>query len=100
MKIFQTIGAVNVTIGVLWLIAPLKFYSAAMSLFTPDISPPFDTGAVTTVTFLLLLPSLLFILNGMTILVMGQRLDRIPELKVFTETGEYKGRSSCAFKIQ
>jgi sporulation protein YlmC with PRC-barrel domain len=92
MKIFQTIGAVNVTVGVLWLIAPLKFYSAAMSLFTPEISPPFDTGAVTTVTFLLLLPALLFILNGVTILVMGQRFDKIPELKVFTETGEYKGR--------
>ena len=92
MKIFQTIGAVNIFIGVVWLMAPVKFYSAAMALFTPEVSPPFDTGAVTTVTFLLLLPALLFILNGVTILVMGQRFDKVPELRVFKDTGEYMGR--------
>jgi sporulation protein YlmC with PRC-barrel domain len=92
MRIFQTIGAVNIFIGVVWLMAPLKFYSAAMALFTPEVSPPFDTGAVTTVTFLLLLPAILFILNGGTIVFMGQRFDRVPELRVFKDTGEYMGR--------
>jgi sporulation protein YlmC with PRC-barrel domain len=92
MRIFQTIGAVNIFIGVVWLMAPLKFYSAAMALFTPEVSPPFDTSAVTTVTFLLLLPAILFILNGATIVFMGQRFDRVPELRVFKDTGEYMGR--------
>ncbi len=92
MRIFQTIGAVNIFIGVVWLMAPLKFYSAAMALFTPEVSPPFDTGAVTTVTFLLLLPAILFILNGATIVFMGQRFDLVPELRVFKDSGEYVGR--------
>jgi sporulation protein YlmC with PRC-barrel domain len=92
MRLFQTIGAVNIFIGVVWLMAPVKFYSAAMQLFTPEISPPFDAGAVHTVTFLLLLPALLFILNGVAIVVMGLKFDRVPELRVFKETGEYVGR--------
>ena len=99
MKIFQTIGAVNIFIGVVWLMAPLKFYSAAMALFTPEISPPFDTGAVTTVTLLLLLPALLFILNGVTIMVMGERFDRVPELRVFKESGAYVGRVEALEEI-
>lgn len=92
MKLFQTIGAVNIFIGVIWLLAPVKFYSAAMALFTPDVSPPFDAGAVHAVTFLLLLPAFIFMLNGITIVFMGLKFDRVPELKVFRETGEYVGR--------
>jgi sporulation protein YlmC with PRC-barrel domain len=92
MRIFQMIGVVNVFIGVVWLMAPLKFYSAAMALFTPEISPPFDAGAVQTVTFLLLLPAILFIMNGITIVFMGERFDRVPELRVFRESGAYVGR--------
>ena len=92
MKLFQTIGAINIIIGAVWLLAPVKFYSAAMQLFTPEVSPPFDAGAVHTVTFLLLLPALLFILNGVAIVIMGLKFDRVPELRVFKETGEYVGR--------
>jgi sporulation protein YlmC with PRC-barrel domain len=44
------------------------------------------------VTFLLLLPAFIFILNGITIMFMGLKFDRIPELRVFRETGEYVGR--------
>lgn len=92
MRLFQTIGVLNILIGTVWLLAPVKFYSAAMELFTPEVSPPFDAGAVHTVTFLLLLPAFIFILNGITIMFMGLRFDRIPELRVFRETGEYVGR--------
>jgi sporulation protein YlmC with PRC-barrel domain len=92
MRLFQTVGAINIFIGAVWLLAPVKFYSAAMELFTPEVSPPFDVGAVHTVTFLLLLPALLFILNGVTIVIMGLKFDRVPELRVFKETGEYLGR--------
>ncbi len=92
MRLFQTIGVLNILIGGIWLLAPIKFYSAAMELFTPEVSPPFDAGAVHTVTFLLLLPAFIFILNGITIMFMGLKFDRIPELRVFRETGEYVGR--------
>jgi sporulation protein YlmC with PRC-barrel domain len=92
MRLFQTIGVLNILIGTVWLLAPMKFYSAAMELFTPEVSPPFDAGAVHTVTFLLLLPAFIFILNGITIMSMGLRFDRVPELRVFRETGEYVGR--------
>ncbi len=92
MRLFQTIGVLNILIGGIWLLAPIKFYSAAMELFTPEVSPPFDAGAVHTVTFLLLLPAFIFILNGITIMFMGLKFDRVPELRVFRETGEYVGR--------
>lgn len=91
MRLIQTIGVLNISIGVIWLLAPMKFYSAAMELFTPDVSPPFDASAVHTVTFLLLLPAFIFILNGIAIVFMGLKFDRVPELRVFKETGEYVG---------
>ena len=92
MRIIQTIGVLNVFIGVIWLLAPMKFYSAAMALFTPDVSPPFDASAVHTVTFLLLLPAFIFILNGIAIVFIGLKFERVAELKVFRPTGEYVGR--------
>ncbi len=92
MRIIQTIGVLNVFIGVIWLLAPMKFYSAAMALFTPDVSPPFDASAVHTVTFLLLLPAFIFILNGIAIVFIGLKFERVAELKVFKPTGEYVGR--------
>ncbi len=91
MRIIQTIGVLNVFIGVIWLLAPMKFYSAAMALFTPDVSPPFDASAVHTVTFLLLLPAFIFILNGIAIVFIGLKFERVAELKVFKPTGEYVG---------
>lgn len=92
MRVIQTIGVLNVFIGVIWLLAPMKFYSAAMALFTPDVSPPFDASAVHTVTFLLLLPAFIFILNGIAIVFIGLKFERVAELKVFKPTGEYVGR--------
>lgn len=92
MRLIQTIGVLNVFIGVVWLAAPLKFYSAAMELFTPDVSPPFDPSAVQIVTLLLLLPAFIFIINGIALVFMGFKFEKMPELKVFKETGEYVGR--------
>lgn len=92
MRVFQLIGAINILIGIVWLLAPMKFYSAAMGLFTPEVSPPFDASAVNSVTVLLLLPAIIFMVNGIAIFFMGLRFDRVPELKVFKETGEYVGR--------
>lgn len=91
MRVIQTIGVVNIFIGVVWLLAPMKFYSAAMELFTPDVSPPFGASAVHTVTFLLLLPAVVFILNGIAIVFVGLKVGRLAELRVFKETGEYVG---------
>jgi sporulation protein YlmC with PRC-barrel domain len=92
MRSIQVIGIVNILIGIVWFSAPVKFYSAAMKLFTPEISPPFGVGAVQTVTFLLLLPAFILILNGVALLALGIKLERVPELKAFSEAGEYIGR--------
>ncbi len=92
MKSVQGIGVLNVLLGLIALWLPIKFYSFASALFTPDVSPPFSIGAVKTITLFLFLPSIVLIANGIALLSLGLKLERVPELKAFSDAGEYIGR--------
>jgi sporulation protein YlmC with PRC-barrel domain len=92
MRVIQGIGVLNVLLGLFALIAPIKFYRFATGLFTPEVSPPFGMGAIHEVTFLLFIPGMVLLTNGIALILLGQKLERVPELKAYTETGEYLGR--------
>jgi|Deesub1362A_J573_1020465.scaffolds.fasta_scaffold00115_56 sporulation protein YlmC with PRC-barrel domain len=91
MRSIQVVGVINGILGVIWLIVPLKFYSISMKLFTPEVSPPFDIGAVRTLTFFMLFPSIILFLNGGALFALGKKMERVPEIKVFSESGKYIG---------
>lgn len=91
MRLIQGIGIFNIVIGLIALLAPVKFYLTASSLFTPAVSPPFTMGAIKTTTFFLVLPGVVLIVNGAALIFMGMKLQRVPEMKAFTEAGDYIG---------
>lgn len=91
MRLIQGIGIFNIIIGLIALIVPVKFYLTASSLFTPSVSPPFTTGAIKTITFYLVLPGVVLLVNGTALIVLGYKLQRVPEIKAFTEAGDYLG---------
>jgi sporulation protein YlmC with PRC-barrel domain len=92
MRTVKAIGILNIVFGILFLIAPIKFYLASMKLFTPEVSPPFGLGVIRLITFLLIFPSLILILNGAAFFSLAWRIERVPEIKVFSEAGRYLGR--------
>lgn len=94
MRVIQGIGIFNVIIGLLAFLAPVKFYSTASSLFTPAVSPPFTIEAVQTTTLFLLLPGIVLIVNGAALIALGNKLQHVPEMKAFTEVGNYLGEVS------
>ena len=91
MKALKGIGIFNIILGVIAFIAPLKFYSIASKLFTPETSPPFSIGAVQTTTSLLFIPGIVLVVNGFALIVLGYKLQHVPEIKAFTESGGYLG---------
>ncbi len=92
MKSVQGVGILNVILGLIALWLPIKFYSFASAMFTPDVSPPFSIGAVKTITLFLFLPSIVLMANGIALLSLGLKLERVPEFKAFSDAGEYMGR--------
>ncbi len=91
MRLVQGIGIFNIVIGLIALLAPVKFYLTATSLFTPAVSPPFTMGAIKTATFFLILPGVVLVVNGAALIVLGMKLQKVPEMKAFTEAGDYIG---------
>jgi sporulation protein YlmC with PRC-barrel domain len=91
MRLVQGIGIFNIVIGLIALLAPVKFYLMASSLFTPSVSPPFSMGAIKTLTFFLFLPGVVLVVNGAALIFLGMKLQRVPEIKAFTEKGDYLG---------
>ncbi|MEE8167314.1 MAG: PRC-barrel domain-containing protein [Candidatus Hydrothermarchaeales archaeon] len=92
MRSIRGIGILNILLGVIALWLPLKFYSFATSLFTPEVSPPFSLGAIKTLTIFLFLPSIVLITNGIALISLSSKLEKVPELKAFSEAGQYIGR--------
>tara|TARA_B100000315_G_C14572933_1_gene586513 strand:+ start:1403 stop:2017 length:615 start_codon:yes stop_codon:yes gene_type:complete len=92
MKILKTIGIFNIIIGIIAFIAPVKFYSIASKLFIPEVSPPFSFDAVQTTTFLLFIPGIMLVINGIALIAMGYKLEHVPEMKAYSESGDYLGK--------
>jgi sporulation protein YlmC with PRC-barrel domain len=92
MKSVEGIGILNIFFGLIALYLPIKFYSFASSLFTPEVSPPFSLGAIKLLTAFLFLPSLVLVINGIALLTLGLKLEKVPEYRAFSEAGEYLGR--------
>lgn len=92
MRSVQGIGILNIILGLIALYLPVKFYSFASNLFTSEVSPPFSLGAIKVLTLFLFLPSLVLVVNGIALLTLGIKLERVPEYKAFSEAGEYIGR--------
>lgn len=92
MKTVQGVGILNVVLGLIAVYLPIKFYSFASNLFTADVSPPFSLGAIKLLTLFLFLPSLVLVVNGIALITLGTKLERVPEYKAFSESGEYMGR--------
>ena len=89
MKTLKTIGIFNIVIGIIAFIAPVKFYSIASKLFIPEVSPPFSFDAVQTTTFLLFIPGIVLVINGIALIAMGYKLEHVPEMKAYSESGGY-----------
>ncbi len=92
MRIIIAIGAVNVLLGLFAFLAPLKFYSIASQLFTPEISPPFSFSLVQTAALYLSLPADVLLLNGAAFMLLGLKLERVAELRAFSEEGNSMGK--------
>jgi sporulation protein YlmC with PRC-barrel domain len=91
MKVVRAVGVLNLILGLVALLAPVKFYSFAMRLFTPDVSPPFGVGAIRMTTFMLLIPSLVLIANGAALLYLSYSLEA-PSKSTAPATREYLRR--------
>lgn len=91
MKVLKGIGIFNIIVGFIAFIAPVKFYSVASKLFTPEVSPPFAFGAVQTTTLFLFIPGIVLVVNGFALIALGYKLQHVPEMKAFTESGGYLG---------
>ncbi len=86
MRLVKAVGVLNLILGVLALLAPIKFYSFAMRLFTPDVSPPFSVEAIRSTSLMLLIPSVVLIANGVALLYLGRILEtggQPPEAKEY-----------------
>lgn len=88
MLLIRAVGVFNVVVGVVALLAPVKFYQFAMDIFTPDVSPPFSQGAVVSVTLYLLLPALVLIANGAALIALSYYLAGSGGSPVVLRTGE------------
>ncbi|WP_456475709.1 PRC-barrel domain-containing protein [Candidatus Pyrohabitans sp.] len=93
MKVVRAVGVLNLLFGLVALLAPVKFYSFAMRLFTPDVSPPFGVGAIQLTTLMLFIPSLVLIANGAALLFLSYRLET-PAKAASSPTREYLKRLS------
>jgi|Deesub1362A_J573_1020465.scaffolds.fasta_scaffold01120_11 sporulation protein YlmC with PRC-barrel domain len=91
MRVVRAVGVLNLLLGLVALLAPVKFYSFAMRLFTPDVSPPFGVGAIRLTTFMLFIPSLVLIANGVALLFLSYRLET-PAKTASPATQEYLRR--------
>ncbi len=91
MKVVRAVGVLNLILGLVALLAPVKFYSFAMRLFTPDVSPPFGVGAIRMTAFMLLIPSLVLIANGAALLYLSYTLET-PSKSAAPATREYLRR--------
>ncbi|MFQ5815483.1 MAG: PRC-barrel domain-containing protein [Candidatus Hydrothermarchaeaceae archaeon] len=92
MRAVRGIGILNILLGLIALYLPVKFYSFASNLFTPEVSPPFSLGAIKVLTAFLFLPSIVLVSTGIALVTLGLKLERVPEYKAFSEAGEYLGR--------
>ncbi len=92
MRAVEGVGILNIGLGLIALYLPVKFYSFASGLFTPEVAPPFSLGAVKVLTVFLFLPTVILIVNGIAMLSLGLKLEKVPEYMAFSEAGEYMGR--------
>lgn len=92
MRLIQLIGLINIAAGAAAFLIPLEFSSIAEGLFTSAVPPPFSLDAIQTVTYLLFIPGAILVLNGFALLLLGGKLRKVPELKVFSESGEFIGK--------
>lgn len=91
MRVIIAIGAANILLGLFAFLAPLKFYSIASQLFTPEISPPFSFGLVQTAALYLSLPAVVLLLNGAALVLLGFKMEHVAELEAFSEEGSSLG---------
>jgi len=92
MRVIRIIGILNVVLGVAFAFVPLKFFSLVRAVFSSSIQPPFGWGAVWTVTLLLWIPSISLIISGAALILIEEKLVKVPEYDVYTETGRFLGR--------
>jgi len=84
------VGVLNLILGAVALLAPVKFYSFATKLFTPDVAPPFGAEAIRSATLMLLIPGLVLIANGVALLYLSRVLEAPG--RASPEAGEYLRR--------
>lgn len=90
MKVVRAVGVLNLILGAVALLAPVKFYSFAMRLFTPDVAPPFGVEAIRNTAIMLLIPSLVLIANGVALIYLSRVLEAPG--RTSPEAGEYLRR--------
>lgn len=91
MRLIRVIGAVNVILGVVFSIIPIQFYRMIKTVLTPSIQPPFGWGAIWTVALLLWIPTLGLIISGVALILIDEKLIKVPEYDVYTGTGKFLG---------
>ncbi|MFQ5887151.1 MAG: PRC-barrel domain-containing protein [Candidatus Hydrothermarchaeales archaeon] len=91
MRVIRVIGAANVILGVAFAIVPIQFFKMARTIFSPPIQPPFGWGTVWTITILLWIPTLTLIISGAALMLIEEKLVKVPEYDVYTETGKFLG---------
>ncbi len=71
MNVVRAAGMAEIALGLFSFIIPVKFYTFAMKLFTPDVSPPFSMEAVLYTTLVLALPGVVLLINGVALLAIS-----------------------------
>ncbi|NOZ82533.1 MAG: hypothetical protein GXN98_01760 [Euryarchaeota archaeon] len=71
MNVVRAAGVAEILLGLFSFLIPFKFYSFAMKLFTPDVSPPFSMEAVLYTTLVLALPGVVLLINGAALLAIS-----------------------------
>jgi sporulation protein YlmC with PRC-barrel domain len=91
MKQLRAIIAISILLGILSLSIPLKFYGVMSGIFGSLDPAPFNFSVVRTFTIVFALPAITLILMGIALYYVVIRLEKMPELEVIRESGEFMG---------
>jgi sporulation protein YlmC with PRC-barrel domain len=91
MKQLRAIIVISILLGILSLSIPLKFYGVMSGIFGSLDPAPFNFSVVRTFTIVFALPAITLILMGVALYYVVIRLEKMPELEVIRESGEFMG---------
>jgi sporulation protein YlmC with PRC-barrel domain len=91
MKQLRAIIVISILLGILSLSIPLKFYGVMSGIFGSLDPAPFNFSVVRTFTIVFALPAITLILMGIALYYVVIRLEKMPELEVIRESGEFMG---------